>query len=451
MNLSTAARGARLLARSNPQTSGVLQAQYSSQGGQGGKRYRQDQQKKNKNVATLAASAAAATAAITFYKDKEKKPGMLEVFNSKAAEKKATKGEQELNEEENRVRQHLPPDKVFNHFAGYMVVDDKGKKNVMMSPLDLYNAIVPDNHLTYACGPGTYTEVTVKELPEVTKKLQKIPDPDNDSVLNAIGKEGLLSYSDFCVLLTLLSTPKRYIDTAFQLFDVTGEGTICAKEFAYVSSYMSYKLGGFGSYTEVDQEEILASNSGLLNYLFGKERQGRITKEEFYALQSNLLDEIIELQFAEYDKNSENPMDGRISEVDFCKFLLQTAKIPPKKKQNMLKRVEKRWPTQGRGVSRASFKNIYHVLAGGADLERALFYLDVEGIGVDHEEFVKISTWVSQVSPSPHVAEVMFLLLDDNGDGRLYQDTLAPVLIEWRHSRGFDKGAIHIMMGQLKV
>lgn len=75
----------------------------------------------------------------------------------------------------------------------------------------------------------------------------------------------------------------------------------------------------------------------------------------------------------------------------------------------------------------------------------------MEGIGVDHEEFVKISTWVSQVPPSPHVAEVMFILLDDNSDGRLYQDTLAPVLIEWRHSRGFDKGAIHIMMGQLRV
>lgn len=348
MNISTAVRGARLLARSSPQVSGALQAPYTTHGGQGGKRHQHHQQKKNRDVATLAASAAAATAAITFYKDnKEKKPGMVEVFNSKAAEKKAMKGEQELIEEENRVRQHLPPDKVFNHFASYMVVDDKGKKTVMMSPLDLYNAIVPDNHLTYACGPGTYTEVTIEELPGLTSKLEQIPDPDNDSVLNAIGKKGLLSYSDFCVLLTLLSTPKRYTDTAFQLFDVTGEGTICAKEFAYVSSYMSYKLGGFGNYTEVDQEEILASNSGLLNYLFGKDRQGRINKEEFYALQSNLLDEIIELQFAEYDKNSENPMDGRISEVDFCKFLLQTAKIPPKKKQNMLKRVEKKMAHTG--------------------------------------------------------------------------------------------------------
>ena len=39
----------------------------------------------------------------------------------------------------------------------------------------------------------------------------------------------MLSYSDFCFLLTLLSSPVRYIDTAFNLFDVTGDGNIEAK------------------------------------------------------------------------------------------------------------------------------------------------------------------------------------------------------------------------------
>ena len=52
---------------------------------------------------------------------------------------------------------------------------------------------------------------------------------------------GLLSYPDFCFLLTLLSTPPRYIDTAFNLFDVTGEGSVSAAEFAYVTAYMTYR------------------------------------------------------------------------------------------------------------------------------------------------------------------------------------------------------------------
>ena len=53
--------------------------------------------------------------------------------------------------------------------------------------------------------------------------------PGSKSVLNEIGAQGLLSYDDFCFLITLLSTPPRYIDTAFNLFDVTGDGNIEAK------------------------------------------------------------------------------------------------------------------------------------------------------------------------------------------------------------------------------
>ena len=36
---------------------------------------------------------------------------------------------------------------------------------------------------------------------------------------------------------------------------------------------------------EVDQEEILASSSGLLNYLFGKKRDKAITRADFAKLQ----------------------------------------------------------------------------------------------------------------------------------------------------------------------
>ena len=39
------------------------------------------------------------------------------------------------------------------------------------------------------------------------------------------------------------------------MFDVTGDGHIEAKEFAFVSTKMAHKSGGFGSYTDTDQEK----------------------------------------------------------------------------------------------------------------------------------------------------------------------------------------------------
>ena len=202
-----------------------------------------------------------------------------------------------------------------------------------------------------------------------------------------------------------------------------------------------------GIYSEAHQDDILDSNSGLMCYLFGTDRKGRVSKLEFHEFHSNLLDEVIELLFYEYDPKH----TGWISELDFCEFLLEHAKLTHKKKKEMMKRVRKKWPRKHHGVSLKEFKNIYHVLAGGVDLERALFYTDLNHRGINIEDFKKIASYVSEHPPTPHVAEVMFLLLDDNGDGRLYQDTLHPVLFEWRHSRGFDKSAVHILMGHLKV
>merc|ERR1712106_1136673 len=346
---------------------------------------------------------------------------------------------------ENRVRMYMAPDKIFNYFASFQLISGAGRRTLMMTPMDFYSAITPDCHLAHGVGAGAHVDVTSEEVAKNDFYMDK--SPIKGGILNDIGSLGLLSYSDFCFLLTMLSTPQRYIDTAFNLFDVTGDGNIEAKEFAYVSTKMAHKTGGFGSYTNLDQEEILVSSSGLLNYLFGKDRTKSITREDIKKLQADLLEEIIELEFSEYDKDG----SGRISEVDLCSFLLKNTKYTPKKKAAMLKRVEKMWPSKARGVSLPSFKNLFYVLAGGAELERALFYLDVEGIGVDMEEFRKISSWVSQKELSDHVAKVLFALLDDDGDGRFFKEEIGPVLFDWRQSRGFEKGSIHVSMGQLRI
>jgi hypothetical protein len=49
---------------------------------------------------------------------------------------------------------------------------------------------------------------------------------------------------------------------------------------------------------------------------------------------------------------------GRISEADFVRFLLKGAKIAPKKKASLIKKVNSLYPpnTPGRGVSFPSFK-----------------------------------------------------------------------------------------------
>jgi len=353
-------------------------------------------------------------------------------------------GEDQVIARENRLRAFSTPDKVFNFFASYQF-EAPGRRTMMMSPMEFYSSVTPDCKTIHGVGSGAHVKVTKEEIE--AGKVIHLKSSMEKSVLNEIGDSGLLSYQDYSVFLALLSTPRRYIDTIFNLFDVTGDGKVEAKEFAYVSTKMAHKSGGFGSYTDIDQEEVLHSSSGLLNYLFGKDRTEVLTIEKFRKLQTDLLEEIIHLEFNEYD--TENT--GRISEADFVNFLLKNGKLTPKKKASLVKKIETKWPSKGRGVSFPSFKSFFYVLAGSVELERALFFLDVEGIGVDKEEFRKISSWVSGENTSDHIVNVIYELLDDDEDDRIYRDDIAQVLLDWRQSRGFDKGGFHVSLGQIRI
>jgi hypothetical protein len=62
---------------------------------------------------------------------------------------------------------------------------------------------------------------------------------------------------------------------------------------------------------------------------------------------------------------------GRISEADFVRFLLKGAKITPKKKASLIKKVDSLWPpsAKGRGVSFPSFKVNNQLKTEGIDPE----------------------------------------------------------------------------------
>jgi len=357
---------------------------------------------------------------------------------------------------ENRIRQYSTVDQIFQYFSTYLLSQKNttggNAKVVMMAPMDVFNAITPESpgHLEAqdgAAGPGNFIDITQDEIPKLELKKSQVA----NSVLNDIGKNGLLTYNDFCFLLTILSTPKRHIQTAFEMFDINGNSLLEAREFSYITEKLAFNVGGFGDYRShskdkiSDAKDLLNEESGLLNFLFGKDRQGQCDKDQFLNFYTSLQDELIELEFREYDKEN----TGRISELDLGKFLLKNAKLPPKTEKRMLKRIEKVWPKKHRGVSLPSFKNLYQTLAGGDDLHRAISFMD-DGSGIDYEQFRKISFWVSQSEMSDHVAKVMFVLLDDDQNGRLTIDEIANILLSWRKSRGFDKLSINVTVGPKK-
>jgi len=343
-------------------------------------------------------------------------------------------------EKEDKIRQYHPIDSLFDYFSSYQLIDNKGKKTTLMSGRNFYNAMTPGSSIGHAFGKGkgSYMIITEEDLEaEWMTSQNQIPGP-KDGLLNQINRQGLMTYTDFHFLFLLMSTPRRYVDMIFHAFDVSADGNIEAKEFIYILAKIAN--------VKTDPEEMMKSRkSGLVKYLFGEQLDGELQKETFKELQAKLIDDVLSLEFTRYCSKTE-----KMTEEDFCRHMLYTSSLTSKKKEKMLARVSKRFKGKGPGISFTSFKNFYNVLFGGADLERAMFYLDTEGRGVDRKEFAKIANWVCNQELDPHVVDVIYTLLDEDGDENLSTREFNPILFQWRHSRGFQKGSLAMSVGSLK-
>jgi len=345
--------------------------------------------------------------------------------------------------QEDRIRQYATADNVFDYFANYQVISESGKKTTMMSTRNFYNAMTPGSSLNpdMMVGKSAFKQIQDKEInSKFIKNSNRLP-VNGGTLLNSINELGLLSYTDFHFLLLLMSTPTRYLDIIFHGFDISADGNVEAKEFVYVLARISN--------VKTDPEELMknAENSGLVKYLFGSDLSGSLKKDDFLKLQNDLISDVLEMEFTRYAEDTTK----KISETDFCRHLLYSANISQKKKEKMIKMVAERFQDEKEGgISFESFKTFYYVLFGGADLERAMFFLDHKNNGVTREQFRDVAQWVVGHPVDPHVIEVVYSLLDEDGDQNLSTKEFNPVLFSWRHSRGFQNGALCVTLGNMK-
>ena len=113
--------------------------------------------------------------------------------------------DRKIIEYENRIRQYSTPDKVFRYFATYKLVDDRGNSEVMMTPLDFLRSISPGEKQPEHLGLDQFIQVGVGEVTSLSTKLEL----DTESVFYQLGAGGLISFSDYIFLLTVLSTSRR--------------------------------------------------------------------------------------------------------------------------------------------------------------------------------------------------------------------------------------------------
>ncbi|KAF1758069.1 hypothetical protein GCK72_014527 [Caenorhabditis remanei] len=361
----------------------------------------------------------------------------IEVVKEKPKKKKLGFRERRIIEYEDRLRLYSTPDKIFRYFATLKIIDPDDESGrifeVFMTPEDFLRSFTPG-----VMQPRRWGLDSFKAYNPEKHKRHKFSDPN--SIFYKLGENGLINFSDYLFLMTLLSTSHADFALAFKIFDVDGNGALDKEEFTKVQQLiMSQTTVGQRHRDHVTPNSSfrVETNSALETYFFGKDGKGSLSSEKFIEFQERLQHDILKMEFERRD--AMDSLDGLITEESFAQLLLLHAQIAEKKQKHMLKRVKRRFKgEESKGVSfeetKAFFEFLYHI----DDVDIALHFHKMAGMSIDAKLLKRVAVKVTGIPLSDHVVDVVITLFDDNLDGKLSHEEMVAVMRR-RMRRGLER------------
>ncbi|XP_052752465.1 calcium uptake protein 1 homolog, mitochondrial-like isoform X1 [Galleria mellonella] len=353
--------------------------------------------------------------------------------------------DRKIIEYENRMRSYSTPDKIFRYFAT-VKLSLGDTTEVFMTPDDFLRAITPGMKQPDGLGLDQYRRYDPKSI---SQRLNL--DLDEDSIFYKLGSSGLITFSDYIFLLTVLSTSRRHFEIAFRMFDLNGDGDVDCEEFEKVAALIRQQssIGSRHRDHANTGNTFKGINSALTTYFFGPKLNQKLTIEKFLDFQQQLQKEILSLEF----QRKQPDENGRITEADFAELLLAYAGYPAKKKSRMLKRVKKAFRDHGVGITKDDYLKFFHLLNNINDVDTALTFYHIAGASIDQPTLRHVAKTVAHVDLDPHVINVVFTIFDENMDGQLSNREFVAVMKN-RLLRGLEKpkdtGFVKLMHSLIK-
>ncbi|XP_031574950.1 calcium uptake protein 1, mitochondrial-like [Actinia tenebrosa] len=338
-----------------------------------------------------------------------------DVLDERKKKKKKGFRARRVIEYENRIRQYSTPDKVFRYFASLKIVHPGEENEVFMTPEDFVRSLTPGKIQPEGHGLDEFEKFDPEK--HKYKGYQSNEFDNENSVFMKMGDYGLVSFSDYIFLLTVLSLPPRMYEVAFQMFDLNGDGEVSPEEFEKVQNIL-FSTTATGSrhrdHSTTGSVLNYTINTGLKVYFFGENGEEKLTGQKFIEFQKKLQSEVMYLEFLSYD-----PENGRITERQFADMLLTYSNFHEKKKQQILKRVKKAFKDNPEGVTFQNYLNFFHFLRNISEAEVALSFHNAANKAIDPETFKRVARTIAGVTLDDHVIDIVYHMFDENGDGEL--------------------------------
>ncbi|XP_066584515.1 calcium uptake protein 3, mitochondrial isoform X2 [Prorops nasuta] len=340
-----------------------------------------------------------------------------------------------------------------------------------MTPQDFLESIVesePRPRLKRRC-------LSEKEL-EVMKNAVPTLRQSSPHMFRNLRDKGIISYTEYLFLLSILTKPKTGFQIAFNMFDTDGNERVDKTEFLVLHRILSTSEEAFvlnvklrepevkskerivsNSYMEtifshawrgrqgmdskhdlkttahVDDDQGLQRRHGtdttLMIHFFGKDGTHELRYDDFRRFMENLQHEVLELEFHEFSKGHDT-----ISELDFAKILLRYTYLDTDEYDKYLDRIIDRSDLHI-GITFDEFRHFYQFLNNLDDFSIAMRMYTLADHPISKDEFRRAVKICTGTTLSQHIVDTVFVLFDEDGDEQLsYKEFIA--IMKDRLTRG---------------
>ncbi|XP_029304732.1 calcium uptake protein 2, mitochondrial isoform X2 [Cottoperca gobio] len=256
-----------------------------------------------------------------------------------------------------------------------------------------------------------------------------------NELFRSIGDDGLISYTEYLFLLSILTKPLIGFHIAFKMLDVDGNEHVDQKEFLKLKKIIgkSKKRVPKDS-TEKPVEEGESVNTTLQAYFFGKRGENKLQYQEFRRFMEDLQAEVQEMEFLQFSKG----MDTMRRE-DFAEWLLHYTNEEDNEVywENMRKRIP-----AGQSITFDEFKAFCLFTNNLEDFAFSMKLVTGANRPVGMAQFKRAVRIATGHDLSENVLDTVFKLFDMDGDNCLSHKEFMGVMKDrvlrgLKHQNGF--------------
>ncbi|ULT88239.1 hypothetical protein L3Y34_007437 [Caenorhabditis briggsae] len=289
---------------------------------------------------------------------------------------------------------------------------------IYMSPMDFIDSLTLD-------APRERVYRRVLKEKDINRILKKTPPFRSGSkhFFRTMDQSGIISYSEYIFLLTLLTKSKSAFRIAFLMFDEDDNGNIDRDEFMLIARMFASKAATLSGTRLVhkSEEEVRKQDTTLLLHLFGLRGNATLSFDEFQQFYENLQEELMEIEFYEFARGK-----STISPVDFARLILRYSIVNFDDYHKYLQRVQEKSSDDEQGITLHQWATFSRFLNNLAEFQSAVRLYVNSNVPVSEPEFARAVGCTIGKELDPVVVSMIFRIFDENNDGTLsYPEFLA--------------------------